>query len=78
MEYQQHTTLIIGTGKVTLLGFVIIVFIIVVEVCTDFYANEESNTLKELSDDMLDGYLEYCLSYILICYSSRCITVKGV
>ena len=46
--------------------------------CTDFYANEESNTLKELSDDMLEGYLEDCLSYILICYSSRCITVKGV
>ena len=46
--------------------------------CTDFYANEESNTLKELSDDMLEGYLEDCLSYILICYSSRCITVRGV
>ena len=46
-----------------------------IEECTDFYANEESNTLKELSDDMLEGYLEDCLSYILICYSS-CITVK--
>ena len=49
-----------------------------IEECTDFYANEESNTLKELSDDMLEGYLEDCLSYILICYSSRCITVRGV
>ena len=29
-----------------------------IEECTDFYANEESNTLKELSDDMLEGYLE--------------------
>lgn len=47
-----------------------------IEECTDFYANEESNTLKELSDDMLNGYLEDCLSYILICYSSRCITVE--
>lgn len=46
--------------------------------CTDFYANEESNTLKELSDDMLEGYLGDCLSYILICYSSRCVTVRGV
>ena len=45
-----------------------------IEECTDFYANEESNTLKELSDDMLDGYLEDCLSYVLICYSS-CMTV---
>ena len=25
-----------------------------VEECTDFYANEESVTLKELSDDMLE------------------------
>ena len=49
-----------------------------IEECTDLYANEESVTLKELSDDMLEGYLEDCLSYILICYSSRCITVKGV
>ena len=49
-----------------------------IEECTDFYANEESNTLKELSDDILEGYLEDCLSYILICYSSRCITVRGV
>ena len=49
-----------------------------IEECTDFYANEESNTLKELSDDILKGYLEDCLSYILICYSSRCITVRGV
>ena len=48
-----------------------------IEVCTDFYANEESNTLKELSDDMLEGYLEDCLSYILICYSN-CITVSGI
>ena len=48
------------------------------EECTDFYANEESNTLKELSDDMLEGYLEDCLSYLLICYSSRCVTVRGV
>ena len=46
--------------------------------CTDFYANEESLILKELSDDMLEGYLEDCLSYLLICYSSRCITVRGV
>ena len=49
-----------------------------VEGCTDFYANKESNTLKELSDDTLVGYLEDCLSYILICYSSNCITVRGV
>ena len=49
-----------------------------IEECTDFYTNEESVTLKELSDDMLEGYLEDCLSYILICYSSRCITVRGV
>ena len=49
-----------------------------IEGCTDFYANEESVTLKELSDDMLEGYLKDCLSYILICYSSRCITVRGV
>ena len=48
-----------------------------IEECTDFYANEESNTLKELSDDMLERYLEDCLSYVLICYSS-CITVKCV
>lgn len=48
-----------------------------IDECTDFYANEESNTLKELSDDMLEGYLEDCLSYILICYSS-CITVRGI
>ena len=48
-----------------------------IEECTDFYANEESNTLKELSDDMLEGYLEDCLSYILICYSNY-ITVRGV
>ena len=46
-----------------------------IEECTDFYANEESITLKELSDDMLEGYLEDCLSYLLICYSSRCVTV---
>ena len=49
-----------------------------IDECTDFYANEESNTLKELSDDILDGYLEDCLSYILICYSSRCMTVRVV
>ena len=49
-----------------------------IEGCKDFYANEESNTLKELSDDILERYLEDCLSYILICYSSRCITVSGV
>ena len=49
-----------------------------IEECTDFYVNEESVTLKELSDDMLEGYLEDCLSYTLICYSSRCITVRGV
>ena len=48
-----------------------------IEECTDFYANEESVTLKELSDDMLEGYLEDCLSYILICYSN-CIIVRGV
>lgn len=48
-----------------------------IEECTDFYANEESNTLKELSDDMLEGYLKDCLSYILICHSN-CITVKCV
>ena len=46
--------------------------------CTDFYANEESSTLKELSDDILEGYLEDCLSCILIYYSSRCITFRGV
>ena len=45
--------------------------------CKDFYANEESAMLKELSDDMLEGYMEDCLSYILICYSN-CITVRGV
>ena len=49
-----------------------------IEEYTDFYANEESVTLKELSDDMLEGYLEDCLSYLLICYSSRCITVIEV
>ena len=48
-----------------------------IEECTDFYANEESATLKELSDDTLEGYLEDCLSYALICYSN-CITVRGV
>lgn len=48
-----------------------------IEECTDFYANEESVTLKELSDYMLEGYLEDCLSYLLICYSN-CITVRGV
>lgn len=48
-----------------------------IEECTDFYANEESTTLKELSDDTLEGYLEDCLSYILICHSSS-ITVKCV
>ena len=48
-----------------------------IEECTDFYANEESNTLKELSDDILEGYLEDYLSYVLICYSS-CITVRCV
>lgn len=47
-----------------------------IEECTDFYAKEESNTLKELSDDILEGYLDDCLSYILICYSN-CITVEG-
>lgn len=49
-----------------------------IEECADFYTNEESVTLKELSDDMLEGYLEDCLSYTLICYSSRCITVRVV
>ena len=49
-----------------------------IDECTDFYANEESNTLKELSDDMMNWYLKDCLSYILICYSSSCITVRGV
>lgn len=49
-----------------------------IEECTDFYVNEESTTLKELSDDMMNGYLKDCLSYVLICYSSRCITVRGV
>ena len=48
-----------------------------IEECTDFYVNEESNTLKELSDDMLEGYLKDCLDYILICHSS-CIVVKCV
>lgn len=48
-----------------------------IEECTDFYANEESVTLKELSDDILEGYLEDCLSYILICYSN-CITVEDL
>ena len=37
-----------------------------IEQCTDFYGNEESNTLKELSNDILEGYLEDCLSYILM------------
>ena len=37
-----------------------------IEECTDFYANEEANTLKELSDDILEGYLKDCISYILI------------
>ena len=27
-----------------------------IEECTDFYANEESNALKELSYDTLGGY----------------------
>ena len=49
-----------------------------IDECTDFYANKESTILKELSDDMLEGYLEDCLSYVLICYSSRCITVSGI
>ena len=49
-----------------------------IEECTDFYVNEESNTLKELSDDMMNRYLKDCLSYILICYSSSCITVREV
>lgn len=48
-----------------------------IEECTDLYADEESNTLKELSNDILEGYLEDCISYILICHSS-CITVKCV
>ena len=48
-----------------------------IEECTDFYANEESATLKELSDDIMNGYLKDCLSYVLICHSS-CITVKCV
>ena len=48
-----------------------------IEECTDFYVNEESNTLKELSDDILNRYLKDCLSYVLICHSS-CITVKCV
>lgn len=48
-----------------------------IEECTDLYSNEESVTLKELSEDMLEGYLEDCLSYLLICYSS-CITVRGI
>ena len=47
-----------------------------IEECTDFYTNEESTTLKELSDATLEGYLEDCLSYILICYSSI-MTVRG-
>ena len=49
-----------------------------IEECTDFNANEEANTLKELSDDILEGYLEDCLSYVLICYSGSCITVGVV
>ena len=48
-----------------------------IEECTDFYTNEESNTLKELSDYTLEGYLEDCLSYILICYSN-CVTVEDL
>ena len=48
-----------------------------IEECADFYANEESVTLKELSDDILEGYLEDCLSYILICHSN-CITVEDL
>ena len=48
-----------------------------IEECADFYANEESNTLKELSNDILGGYLEDCLSYLFICYNIRCITVRG-
>ena len=48
-----------------------------IEECTYFCDNEESTTLKELSDDMLEGYLEDCLSYLLICYSN-CITIRGV
>ena len=46
-----------------------------IEGCKDLYANEESVTLKELSDDILKGYLKDRVSYILICYSSRCMTV---
>ena len=49
-----------------------------IEQCTDFYANEESTTLKELSNDILEGYLEDCLSYLFICYSSICITVEDL
>ena len=49
-----------------------------IEGCKDLYDNEESTTLKELSNDILEGYLEDCLSYTLICYSSRCVTVSGV
>ena len=49
-----------------------------IEQCTNVYVDEESVMLKELSDDMLEGYLEDCLSYLLICYNSRCITVRGV
>ena len=49
-----------------------------IEECIDFYANEESVTLKELSDDIMNRYLKDCVSYILICYSSNCITVRGV
>ena len=48
-----------------------------IEECTNFYANEESTTLKELSNDILEGYLEDCLSYLFICYSN-CITVSGI
>ena len=49
-----------------------------IEECTDFYVNEESTTLKELSDDILNEYLKDCVSYILICYSSKVFTVKCV
>ena len=49
-----------------------------IEQCTDVYADEESTTLKELSNDILEGYLEDCLSYLFICYNSRCIVVRCV
>lgn len=48
-----------------------------IEEFIDIYVNEESNTLKELSDDILEWYLEDCISYILICYSN-CITVEDL